>query len=62
MSTPKFMNGSARNMIFHPDAETNLEDNHNVDHSIYLTSYDMYYLNQIKLIRTILPWIIVSYK
>lgn len=55
------MNGSARNMQLHPDSETKLEDNHNTDHSIYLTSYDLYYLNQIKTIRMSLPWIIVTF-
>lgn len=44
-----------------PGSETNLEDNHNVDHDIYLTSYDLFYLNQIRLMRIIWPWFILTF-
>jgi hypothetical protein len=50
-----------QNMVMDVGSETNLEDNHNIDHDIYLTSYDLFFLNQIKHMRLILPWFILTF-
>ena len=50
-----------QNMLLDQESETNLEDNKNNDHDIFLTSTDLFYLKQIKNIRYTLPWIIITF-
>jgi hypothetical protein len=57
----QFGQPSIQNMLLDQEIETNLEDNKNNDHDIFLTSTDLFYLKQIKNIRYSLPWIIITF-